>query len=123
MPCEAEIKSSAVKVAAVNPSNGRWRMADRNELFAFLNRREWTETRIGTFDARIEPDHYSTAKPTHMKFLDVSFATYLGAQAMPITRSFWMNARMPGCGTFCSNTISSLCRHLRLRGKANHRTT
>ena len=44
-------------------------MADRDELVAFLDRRGWTETRIGTFDARIEPDHYSPAHPTPYEVL------------------------------------------------------
>lgn len=57
------------KVAIVNPSNGLWWMADRDELVAFMNRCGWTETRISGFDARIEPDHYSPAKPTPYEVL------------------------------------------------------
>ena len=64
-----QIERRPVKVAVVNPSNGRWWMADRDELVAFLNRRGWTETRIGSYDARIEPDHFSPAKPTPYEVL------------------------------------------------------
>ncbi len=64
-----QIERRPVKVAVVNPSNGRWWMADRDELVAGLNRRRWTETMIGTFDARIEPDNYIPAKPTPYEVL------------------------------------------------------
>jgi hypothetical protein len=57
------------RVAVVNPSNSRWWMADRDELVAFLNGHGWAETRIGTHDARIEPDHYTPAKPTPYEVL------------------------------------------------------
>jgi hypothetical protein len=57
-----QIKRRPEKVAVVNPSNGLWWMADHDELVAFLNGHGWTETTIGSYDARIEPDHYS---PTH----------------------------------------------------------
>ena len=64
-----QIKRLREKVAVVNPSNGLWWMADRDELVAFLNRRGWTETTIGSYDARIEPDHYSPDHPTPYEIL------------------------------------------------------
>jgi hypothetical protein len=64
-----QIERRPVKVAVVNPSRGRWWMADRDELVAFLNGHGWTETRIGAYEARIEPDHYTPAKPTPYEVL------------------------------------------------------
>lgn len=64
-----QIKRRSEKVAVVNPSNGPWWMADHDELVAFLNGHGWIETTIGSYDARIEPDHSSPAHPTPYEVL------------------------------------------------------